>query len=127
MPHIRNLAPVGLGAMSLCIDDDRPSEQDAIAMMESLIADHGLTFIDTANAYCLDSTEFGYGDRLVRSFMNRDDVMVATKIGMTREGRTWRRRGDPAFLRSSCEESLRNLGVESIELCQFHGPDKDVP
>ena len=118
---------VGLGAMSLCINDNRPSLAESIHMIESLIGEHGLTYIDTADCYALGEEEFGYGERLVAPFMGRDGVTVASKIGMTRTGKAWGRRGDPAYLRPACESSLKNLGVESIELCQFHTPDPSVP
>ncbi|HET6401746.1 MAG TPA: aldo/keto reductase [Candidatus Kapabacteria bacterium] len=118
---------VGLGTMSLCITADRPSEREAIRMIEDLIEQGGLTFIDTANVYCLNDTELGYGEDIVKPFVHRDGVLVATKGGMTRTGTAWGVRGDPAFLRSECEASLERLGVSSIELYQFHAPDENVP
>jgi aryl-alcohol dehydrogenase-like predicted oxidoreductase len=54
-------------------------------------------------------------------------VHVTTKAGMTRPGGAWVKNGHPAHLRASCEQSLRDLGVERIFLYQLHWPDPDVP
>ena len=113
--------------MSLCITADRPSQSESIQMIEELIEQGGLTFIDTANVYCLNDTELGYGEEIVKPFVHRTGVTVATKGGMTRTGTAWGRRGDPAFLRSECEASLTRLGADSIDLYQFHSPDDNVP
>jgi len=52
-------------------------------------------------------------------------VVVGTKGGITRgEGETWGRDGSLAYLRSAVEKSLRNLGVEQIDLYQWHRPDR---
>jgi aryl-alcohol dehydrogenase-like predicted oxidoreductase len=77
--------------------------------------------------YCLNDTELGYGEEIVKPFVHRAGVLVATKGGMTRAGTAWGTRGDPAFLRSECEASLKRLGTESIDLYQFHSPDENVP
>jgi aryl-alcohol dehydrogenase-like predicted oxidoreductase len=96
-------------------------------MIVELIESNGLTFIDTANVYCLNDTELGYGEEIVKPFVGREGVTVATKGGMTRTGTAWGTRGDPAFLRSECEASLERLGTECIDLYQFHAPDENVP
>ncbi|MFI5264705.1 MAG: aldo/keto reductase [Candidatus Kapaibacterium sp.] len=118
---------VGFGTMELCFTADRPPFDDAVAMLESLVSDHGLTFIDTADSYCLSEKDFGYGNRLVSKFIGRKDVRIATKIGFKRDGGAWTRCGDPKYLRSACEGELKDLGVEQIPLCQFHTPDPKVP
>ncbi len=118
---------VGMGTMSLCITADRPSQSESIRMMGELIEQNELTFIDTANVYCLNDTELGYGEEIVKPFVHRAGVTVATKGGMTRTGTKWGSRGDPAFLRSECEDSLERLGTNCIDLYQFHTPDENVP
>jgi aryl-alcohol dehydrogenase-like predicted oxidoreductase len=118
---------VGFGTMSLCITADRPSPAESITMMEAAIERGNLTFIDTANCYALNESEFGYGEHIVKPFVHRAGVTVGTKGGMTRTGTAWGRRGDPAYLRSMCEASLERLGTDSIDLYQFHTPDPNVP
>ena len=91
-----------------------------------------MTLIDTADAYCLDGSEVGHGERLVRKALDawsgdRGRVLVATKGGHTRPGGDWALDGRPEHLRQACEASLRALGVEAIGLYQFHRPDPKVP
>ncbi|MFA6574260.1 MAG: aldo/keto reductase, partial [Nocardioides sp.] len=57
-----------------------------------------------------------------------DDVVVATKAGLTRQGPgIWTPVGVPAYLRQQAELSLRNLGVDTIDLFQLHRIDPAVP
>ncbi len=57
----------------------------------------------------------------------RGRVVVATKGGLVRPGGRWERNGRPKHLRAACEQSLRSLGVEAIDLYQLHAPDPEVP
>jgi aryl-alcohol dehydrogenase-like predicted oxidoreductase len=117
---------IGFGTMSLCITQERQDEATSIRLIEDLIAS-GLRFIDTADAYCLGEEDFGYGERIVAPFVKRKDVLIATKGGFTRPEGKWVRKGDAKYLRSACEASLKRLGVEQIELYQYHTPDPNVP
>ena len=57
-----------------------------------------------------------------------DDSNVATKGGLVRPRReAWERNGRPEHLRAACEESLRRLKLERIDLYQLHAPDPQVP
>ena len=112
--------------MSVSIKPDRPAEHESIAMIEELVAS-GLRFIDTADCYSLGEEDFGYGERIVAPFMNRADLLIATKGGMIRPEGRWERKGDALHLRSACEASLRRLGADTIDLYQFHAPDPKVP
>jgi aryl-alcohol dehydrogenase-like predicted oxidoreductase len=122
---------IGYGAMHLSIDrDKRPSEADAVKLIERMVDELGVNFIDTADAYCADDTETGHNERLIAKALNgerRGRVTVATKGGCTRPGGRWERDGSPAHLREACEASLRSLGTERIDLYQLHAPDPRVP
>ncbi len=122
-----NHPPVGFGTMELCFTESRPPFEEAAALLDTLVSGHGLSFIDTADSYCLSEKDFGYGNRLVSQFSGRKDVRIATKIGFKRDGGAWTRCGDPRYLRLACEGELRDLGVDQISLCQFHTPDPHVP
>jgi aryl-alcohol dehydrogenase-like predicted oxidoreductase len=122
---------VGLGEMALSVDG-RPSEAQAMATVHAAL-DAGVRLIDTADAYSLTADDFGHGEELVARALasyggDTSDVLVATKGGhfRTPEG-AWGVNGDPAYLRSACEQSLRRLGVDAIGLYQFHRPDPTVP
>ncbi len=110
----------------------RPPQSQAVATVQAAV-EAGTTLIDTADVYCLDASEFGYGEELLARVLARlgplgDDVVVATKGGHTRDASgAVGLDGRPASLRRSCEASLRRLGVEAIGLYQFHRPDPAVP
>jgi aryl-alcohol dehydrogenase-like predicted oxidoreductase len=124
------VSAIGLGEMPMSLAG-RPDEAQSIRTIHAAL-DAGVTLIDTADAYCIDESEVGHGERLVAKALaawsgDRDRVLVATKGGHTRQGREWGLDGRPEYLRRACEASLRALGVEAIGLYQFHRPDPKVP
>jgi aryl-alcohol dehydrogenase-like predicted oxidoreductase len=109
----------------------RPDEAQGVKVIHAAL-DAGMTLIDTADVYCLDDDDIGHNERLVAKALaawsgDRDSILVATKGGLTRPGGRWERDGRPAHLRAACERSLEALGVEVIDLYQFHAPDASVP
>ena len=132
----RSLGPftvsaIGLGGMPMSMNNDRvyPSEADALATVHAAL-DAGVTFIDTADIYAPSWDTMGHNELLIGKALRTygasvDGVVVGTKGGITRgEGETWGRDGSLAYLRSAVEKSLRNLGVEQIDLYQWHRPDR---
>jgi aryl-alcohol dehydrogenase-like predicted oxidoreductase len=124
------VSAIGLGEMQLSLAG-RPDEAHAIRTVHAAL-DAGVTLIDTADAYCIDESDMGHGERLVAKALaawpgDPDRVLVATKGGHTRPGGRWDLDGRPEYLRQACEASLRALGVEAIGLYQFHRPDPKVP
>ena len=124
------VSAIGLGEMPMSLAG-RPDEAQSVRTIHAAL-DAGVTLIDTADAYCIDESEVGHGERLVAGALtawpgDRDRVLVATKGGHTREGGEWYLDGRPEHLRQACEASLRALGVEAIGLYQFHRPDPKVP
>ncbi|TBX40309.1 aldo/keto reductase [Lactiplantibacillus paraplantarum] len=84
--------------------------------------DHGVNFIDTADSY----GPFYANIYLRRALAQRpnSNVMVATKVGFTRQGPdTWTELGAPAYLRQQVELNLFTLGLEHIDLLQLHRID----
>jgi aryl-alcohol dehydrogenase-like predicted oxidoreductase len=121
---------IGLGAMQLSVSG-RPDHEQGIATIHAAL-EAGVTLIDTADSYCLDDSEVGHNERLIGEALrswggDRSEVLVATKGGHIRPGGRWEVDGTPSHLRSACEASLTALGVESIDLYQFHRPDPSVP
>lgn len=108
----------------------RPPEADARRVLHAAI-DAGLTFIDTADAYCLDDSEIGHNERLIASVLrerpDRDGIRVATKGGLRRPNGAWTNDGRPRHIREACERSLRALETEQIVVYQYHAPDPGVP
>lgn len=129
-PGAPAVSVIGFGAMPLSIAG-RPEEAQAIHTIHAAL-DGGVTLIDTADVYCLDDDDIGHNERLIAKALKqwsgvRDQVVVATKGGLTRPGGLWERKGDPEHLRRACDRSLKALGVERIDLYQLHAPDQDVP
>ncbi|MBI2536285.1 MAG: aldo/keto reductase [Gemmatimonadetes bacterium] len=128
-PGAPAVSSIGFGGMPLSISG-RPSEEQAIRTIHAAL-DAGATLIDTADVYCLDDNDLGHNERLIAKALGswagpRDHLIVATKGGLTRPGGRWERHGHPDHLRRACDRSLRALGVERIDLYQFHAPDSRV-
>lgn len=121
--------PIGLGAMPLSISG-RPDEHTALAVIKAAL-DAGVDLIDTANSYCLNDRDVGHNERLIATCLARlgatSRVRVATKGGLIRPRGAWNQDARPDRLRRACEQSLRDLRVESIFLYQLHAPDPRVP
>ena len=119
---------VGLGAMPLSLRG-RPDEDSAVGVIRAAL-DAGVDFIDTANSYCLDQRDTGHNERLIAKALKllgvEGRVTVATKGGLIRPGGAWDVDARPESLIRACEQSLRDLGVETIALYQLHAPDRRV-
>ncbi len=94
---------------------------DALAK-EALIAAYraGITHWDTADGYGAGHAEQLIGEVLKRD-VPRKDLFIATKFGYVKGPS--RQHYDPAFMRAQCEASLRNMGIETIDLYYLHHCD----
>ena len=84
--------------------------------------DAGITLFDTADVYGDRRSEEQLGAALAG---RRDEAVVATKFGMELDEQ--RRGAHPDYVRTACEDSLRRLDTNHIDLYQLHRPDPDVP
>lgn len=119
-----------MGCMRLSTEPDR-DESRAIVVLHAAF-DAGITFLDTADAYCWNDTETGHNERLIASAIatwpgDRSALAVATKGGMTRPEGRWEPDGRAKHLAAACERSCAALGVAQIDLYQLHVPDPRVP
>lgn len=125
------VSAIGLGAMPMSIEG-RPDESRSIATIHAAL-DAGITLIDTADAYHLDSSDVGHNETLIAKALNSyggdtSGVLVATKGGHLRPGGgAWTQDGSPQHLKQAAEDSLKRLGVDAIGLYQFHRPDPKTP
>ncbi len=84
----------------------------------------GITFFDTAQAYGFGLSERVLGEALQPELRSRrDKIILATKGGLRLEGHNLLRDASARWLRQGVEQSLRNLGVDYIDLYQVHWPD----
>jgi len=107
-------------------------DQDAAIAVLHAAFDAGITFLDTADAYCLDHTETGHNERLIARARDswagdRSRILIATKGGLTRPHGGWVADGRARHLEAACEASRRALGVDRIHLYQLHAPDPRTP
>ncbi len=120
---------IGLGAMPLSLDG-RPDEAQALGVIKAFV-DGGGNFIDSANVYCVDDSDVGHNEKLIAKALSKleesNNIIVATKGGLRRPKGDWTADASPAWLRQSCEKSLRDLNTNSIFLYQLHALDPDVP
>jgi len=106
--------------------------QDDAASLASMrhAIEMGINWIDTAAVYGLGHSEEVVG-RLLRELPAGERPYVFTKCGLVwdeREPMTPPKRVlKPESIRRECEASLRRLGVERIDLYQFHWPDEGTP
>jgi aryl-alcohol dehydrogenase-like predicted oxidoreductase len=116
---------VALGGASWSLADE-PDVDGAIATVHAAL-DHGVTLLDTARAYTtLDHQS--HNEWLIRQALAShpagDTAFVATKGGHFRSGPAeFPVDGSPAALRHDCEESLRTLGRDTLDLFQLHRAD----
>lgn len=115
------LSEVGLGCMSLGTEYDK-----AESIIESAI-DQGITYFDTADIYDKGINEKIVGKAL-KKYQNRDDIVIGTKVGnhLKDDGSTF---WDPSkkYIKSAVKDSLKNLGLDELDLYQLHGGTIDDP
>jgi len=100
-------------------------EDDARATIHHAL-DLGITLFDTAQGYGFGAAEEVLGNAL-RADARRQDVVVATKGGLRREGDGLVRDASAGWLRQGVEASLRYLDIDVIDLYQIHWPDPNTP
>lgn len=126
------VSAIGLGAMPVSMNGDGvlPERHDAIATVHAAL-DAGVTFVDTADIYAPSWDEMGHNERIVRDALaswqgDTSGILVGTKGGITRQSaeKDFGRDGSLAYLRSAVQRSQENLGVDVIDLYQYHRPDR---
>jgi len=127
--HMRKLGPydvsaIGFGCMNLSHGYGPPQPREDAERLIRRALDLGVTHFDTAALY-----GFGANEQLVGSILGSrpDNVILASKCGLF--GRNGKRviDGRPEAIHAVCDESLRNLKTDRIDLYYLHRWDKVVP
>lgn len=85
----------------------------------------GINFFDTAYMYGYD----GESEKMIGRVLGkqRDEIVIATKCGLHWEGRSAVHDARPETVIAECEEGLKRLGTDRVELFYLHAPDSNVP
>ncbi len=119
-----NVSPIGLGCMSMSHGYGESNKKFAQKTLLSAL-DYGYNFYDTAALY-----GFGENEKLLGKVLkpHRNRIILASKCGLIK-GTDGKRavNGRPDIIQKTCEESLKNLQTECIDLYYLHRVDPQVP
>jgi len=117
-----------LGCMSYGTPDWRPWVHDAEASAPFFrrAVEAGINFFDTADMYSIGVSEEVTG-RWLREYGNLDEIVLATKVFFPMSDRPNMGGLSRKHVQQACEDSLRRLGVEAIDLYQIHRLDPHTP
>src|ERR1043165_3532581 len=114
---------LGLGCMGMSEFYGPGDDAESVATIPRAL-DLGVTFLDTADMYGPFTNEQLVG-RAISG--RRDEVTLATKFGIQRDGGTRSINGHPDYVRAALDASLARLGVDHIDLYYQHRVDDRVP
>jgi len=119
---------IALGCMNYGSKRWRPwmLEEDEARDNFAYAIEHGINFFDTSNIYSLGVSEHIVG-RWLRELARRDEVVVATKVGLPIGNAPNRAGVGRKHLIDSCEASLRRLRMDYVDLFQIHRLDLETP
>lgn len=116
------VSPLCLGAMNF---GGPTPEDESIAILNRAL-DAGINFIDTANTYNAGESERIVGKALAHNG-KRDQIVLATKVHNPQSENINDRGGSRYHILKACEDSLRRLQTDHIDLYQLHRPQAHIP
>ncbi len=125
--------PICLGTMTF---GEQVSEADAYTIMDRAV-ERGIDFLDTSEMYAVPTRAetFGATEAIIGRWLAaraglRHKLVIASKVAGPSRGMHWVREGQgmtPDDIRRSCENSLKRLQTDVIDLYQIHWPERHVP
>ncbi len=119
------VSALGLGTMGMSEFYGSTNETESIETIHAAL-DNGVNFIDTANMYGMGHNEILVGKAIKQ---RRNEVILATKFGIVRDenANIIGINGKPEYVKQSCEESLKRLDTDVIDLYYLHRLDPNTP
>ena len=118
------VSALGLGCMGMSHQYGKAEEKDSLAVLNRAL-ELGVNFFDSSDSYGPLINE-----ELISNVLKtkRDQVVIATKFGQQflPDG-TRKINGNPEYVKQACDDSLKRLGIETIDLYYQHRVDKSVP
>lgn len=117
------VSEVGFGCWAIGGTSYGPTQDDQSLEALETAWSHGVNFYDTADTY-----GHGHSEKLLAEFLKgkpRGQVMVATKVGWDFYHGGSRKNFAPDYIRFACDESLRRLEIDCIDLYQLHNPSRE--
>ena len=100
------------------------SDEERLSAIQTAV-EYGVNFIDTAPAYNSGQAE-RYVGNAIEKMNNRDKMIISTKCGNEFVDGKYYRCGSKKKIMKQCEESLRNLKTDYIDVYLVHFPDPEV-
>lgn len=119
------VSPVSLGCMNLSHAYGAPTSEEAGIKLLNEALDMGYTHLDTAALYGFGNNESLLGKAVMH---RRDEFMLASKCGMFKNDQGVREiDGRPETIKKTCDDALKRLNSDVIDLYYLHRWDKKVP
>ncbi len=123
---MEEVSRIGLGCMGMSGVYGKGSDEECINTIHHAI-EIGCTFLDTADVYGM-----GHNEELIAKALlgKRDSVFLASKFGLSGISNSpgvLKSNGRPEYVKSACDQSLKRLKTEVIDLYYLHRLDKETP
>src|SRR3984957_1309918 len=122
------VSEIGFGCMGMSFGFGPPKDKQEVIKLLHACVDRGVTFFDTAEVYGPFINEELVGEGLAPF---RDKVVIATKFGWQanpNDGGKWSAlNSHPEHIKKVCDESLKRLKIDVIDLYYQHRVDLEVP
>lgn len=127
--ELRPLGRTGIKVSPLCLGAmmfgawGNPDHGDCVRIIRRAL-DSGINFIDTADAYSAGESETIVGEALAA--VDRSSIVLATKVFFPMSDDPNAQGSSRRWIIAECDNSLRRLGTDYIDLYQIHRPDETV-